>query len=451
MSNRKRTWLLAAAALAIVLALVTAARLQQRKAVQSEEAAKLKATAVERVTVEAASVKLGDVVATTEVTGMLQPESEVGVVSKVPGRIQRVLVDVGQRVKAGEVLIELEQAELAAQVRQAEAALIAAQAGSRQAISAAETQVQVASGQYEAAQALLRQAETGLQSATDNLERIKDLYAKRAATKQQLEMAQTQADVARAQVESARAGVASAKSGLEGAQRNLNTVKAVVRVGRDETPTAGEAAVIQAEAALELARAQLANAVIKSPVEGVVSFRNADPGEMASPGVPLLGIVSNRRVHVEISLTEELMGKVREGLLVQVRLDAFPGRTFTGRLANLAPTADPRTRSFSARVLLENPTGQLRPGMFATVALATEKRSGVVTVPTVAVIDRNGQSAVFVVQDGRAVERPVTIGLSNSQVSEVKSGLSPGEQVIVRGQLQLADGVAVRVTGEGGR
>ncbi|MDI6870441.1 MAG: efflux RND transporter periplasmic adaptor subunit [Bacillota bacterium] len=446
MRSRRVRWLLAGVILAGLLVAASFVRLQQRKAVESREAAKLEASAGERVSVEVARVQVGEVVATVEVAGTLKPENDVGVVSKVPGRVQFVRVDVGQRVKAGEVLIELDRAELLAQVRQAEAAVLAARAGARQTVTAAETQVQVATGQYESAQAVLRQAEAGLKSALDNLQRLQDLYAKHAATRQQLELAQTQADVARAQAESARAAVESARSGLEGAKRHLATVKEVGRVGHDLTPTAAEAAVVQAEAALELARVQLANAVITAPVDGIVSFRNVDPGELASPGVPLVGIVSTDQVYAEVTVTEALVGKVREGMPVQVKLDAFPGRIFTGRLANLAPAADPRSRAFSARVYLPNPKGELRPGMFATAALATERRTGVVAIPTSAVVDRNGQPAVYVVEDGRAVERPVTVGLSNRQVSEILEGLTPGETLVVRGQLQLADGVAVSVT-----
>jgi RND family efflux transporter MFP subunit len=451
MSRRRGIWLLIGVAMILALTLATVARLQQRKTVQDKEAVKLQAGASEQVTVETVLVGLGEVVATREITGMLQPETDVGVVSKIPGRVQRVFVEVGQPVKAGQVLLELDQTELAAQVRQAEAAVIAARAGARQTVSAAETQVRVATGQYESAQAGLRQSEASLKSAEDSLARLQNLYAKRAATKQQLEMVQTQADVSRAQLEAAKAAVALAQSGLEGARQHLSTVQEVNRIGEDQTATAAEAAVIQAEAALDLARAQLAKATIKAPVDGVVSFRGIDPGELANPGVPLLGLVGIRQVYVEINLTEELIGKVREGLPVEVRLEAFSGRSFTGRLANLAPAADSRSRAFPARVRLDNPAGLLRPGMFATVSFATDRRSGVVAVPTAALVDRNGQPVVFVVERGLAVERPVTLGLRNSRVSEITAGLQPGEELIIRGQLQLADGVAVRPAGEEAR
>lgn len=447
MSSRKLKWAVAALIVALIVAGLSVYRLQQRQQVQTREAGKLKTAAAEKIAVEVAPVVVGEVEQRAEVSGTVRPESDIGVVSKIPGRVHRVRVDVGQAVRAGDVLVELERAELAAQVRQAEAAVVAARAGARQAISAAETQVQVSTGQYDSAQALLRQAQANLKSAAENLQRLTELHAKHAVTRQQLELAQTQADVARAQVESAEAAVESARSGLDGARRHLATVKEASRVG-DREATTSEAAVIQAEAALELARAQLANATITAPVSGLVSFRAIDPGELASPGVPLVGIVSVDRVFVEVTLTENLLGKIKAGAPVQVQVDAFPDRKITGRIANLAPAADSRTRSYTARVHLDNSRGDLRPGMFATVFLTAERRAGVVVAPTAAIVDRNGQPTVFVVEGGRAVEREVTVGLANSQVTEIRSGLKAGEQIVVKGQLQLADGMAVSVSGE---
>lgn len=455
MSKRKLAWFLGAVLVVGGLAVGTVFRLQQKGAAQTQNAAKLKATAEETVAVEVAPVTLGDVVEETKVNGTVRPLHDVGVVSKLPGRVRRVLVDVGDSVKAGEVLVELDRDELAAQVRQAEAAVIAARAGARQTVTGARTQVETSTGQYDSAQAMLKQAQVNLKSATDNLVRMQGLYAKRAVTRQQLELAETQAEVARAQVQSAQAAVDSAKSALEGAERHLSTVQEVSPMaGGARTPTAAEAAVVQAEAALELARTQLANAVITAPFSGVVSFRNIDPGELASPGVPLIGLVSLDRLYVEVSLTEELMGKVREGTAVKVQVDAFPGRMFAGRLANLAPSADPRTKAYTARAYLPNPGLELRPGMFATVSLATQQHHGVVAVPSGAVVDRNGTPVVYVVEKGRAVERAVVLGLRNGKVTEITSGLQPGEQLIVRGQLQMSDGVAVRpapAAGEGGQ
>lgn len=451
MASRKARWVLGIVVFLLVMGGLTAFRMQKRAAVEATKAEKLKeSAAVELVAVEVMQVTTGEVAETVEVSGTIQPAAQIGVVSKIPGRVQKVRVDVGQAVRAGDVLVELERSELAAQVRQAEAAVAAARAGSRQALSAAETQLAVASGQYESSQAMLRQAQTNLKSATDNLERMRDLYGKHAVTKQQLELAETQADVARAQVESAQAAVESARSGLEGARRHLSVVKAPLEVGGQQIQS-GEAAVIQAEAALELARAQLANAIVVAPVGGVIASRTINPGELASPGVPLLGIVEVDELYVEVNLTESLVGRVRNGMTVAVKVDAFPERSFTGRISNLAPAADPRTRTFPARVRLANPGGELKPGMFATAALSTARRSGVVVVPTSALVDRNGQSVVFVVEDGKAVEREVTVGLRNREVVEIKSGLKPGEQLVIRGHLQLADGVAVRLNSEEGR
>lgn len=209
---------------------------------------------------------------------------------------------------------------------------------------------------------------------------------------------------------------------------------------------------VQAQVALDLARAQADNAAITSPVDGQVSARQVEPGEMASPGVPLLTIVDTSRLYVEGTLTEAEVGSASLRQTVKVTVDALPGRTFEGKVASLSPAGDPRARSFPVKVELSDPSGTLKPGMFAKVALSTEREAGVVTIPLGALLEQNGQQQVFVLDGAKVRARTVKTGLSDGRIAAVREGLKAGEKVVIAGQHYLHDGAAVQVktrSGEG--
>jgi membrane fusion protein (multidrug efflux system) len=169
---------------------------------------------------------------------------------------------------------------------------------------------------------------------------------------------------------------------------------------------------------------------------------------MASPGVPAFTVVTTGQVFVDVSISEGLVDKARNGQAVEVTVDAYPGRTFKGLLTNLAPAADARTRSFAARVQLANGDNRLKPGMFATVKFVTEAKRDVLVIPGDALVDRDGDQIVYVVENGTAAERSVKTGLSDGHSVEILQGLAEGDQVVVAGQTQLAAGIAVKVQNE---
>ena len=134
------------------------------------------------------------------------------------------------------------------------------------------------------------------------------------------------------------------------------------------------------------------------------------------------------------------MGAIRAGQGAQVRVASYPDTVFGARVALIAPAADPKSRTFQVRVRPEEADGRLRPGMFAQVSIVTEQRESVLTVPREAIVSRSGHSAIFVVRDGLAQERPVELGLASDGMVEVTSGLDEGEEVVTSGQAELHDG-----------
>ncbi|MGE5541941.1 MAG: efflux RND transporter periplasmic adaptor subunit, partial [Bacillota bacterium] len=178
-----------------------------------------------------------------------------------------------------------------------------------------------------------------------------------------------------------------------------------------------------------------------------------------TPGAPLVTIVDIRTVYAKIGAPERAVNKIALNSPVDVRVDSI-GLTRKGRVDSVGPTPDPRTRAYPVTIALDNPSEDVKPGMFAHILLSLGKKENTLVVPRDSVVERVGRQVVYVVKPGdpaRVEERVVTLGLENGQLVEVLGGVSQGEQVVTNGQHLLVDGALVRVkaaaekgAGEGG-
>jgi membrane fusion protein (multidrug efflux system) len=209
--------------------------------------------------------------------------------------------------------------------------------------------------------------------------------------------------------------------------------------------SSAQAQLAQARAGLSSAQQQVANTKIYSSLDGIVSKRSAEVGQLAAPGGSLLSIVALDTVFFEAQVPETEIAQVKLGMAVEVKVDALPGRSFSGSVAKLYPTGSTSSRSFVVRVALPNPARTLRPGMFARGSVVLEKRRGVVVSKDALVKSEDGAFAVFVAKGDTAEQRKVTLGVTTAETAEIRSGVSVGEQVIVVGQTALRDGAAIRV------
>lgn len=191
-------------------------------------------------------------------------------------------------------------------------------------------------------------------------------------------------------------------------------------------------------------------AKVKSPLSGTVGRLYLDKGSTIGLETPVALIARMDRVKVEFSIPEKDMVKVSKGQEARVRVDAYPNRTFSGKVTRLSPVVDPITRSAYAEVILSNPHHKLKPGMFAEIDIVVVSSKGVVVVPKEGILKdlRTGSSFVFVVEGGSAVKRVIETGISQKGLVEVKSGLSSGEKIIITGQHYLKGGEKVEVVEE---
>ena len=346
------------------------------------------APAAEVVPVSLAEAKMGRLSRGDVLAGKVAPAAEVNLVPKMAGKVAAVLVDVGDRVRAGQVVLRLDAAELEAAVRQAEAALALAESN-------------------------LRQAQMDYEVAAANWERAKVLLEHEALSEAEFQ----------------------AKYELP------------YKAAKERTEKLAPAQVRQAEAALALAKANLANSVLTSPIDGFVTARNVDPGELASPSMPVLTVADIDRVVVEAGASEQQVNRLEKGRKVKVYISAVRAEPFEGVIASISPAADPRTNMYNLKVEIPNPQHAIKPGMFAEIDLGVAGEA--VLVPRDAVVTRDDVTAVFVVVQDKAVLRKVETGLSDGRNIAVQKGLAPGEKVVVAGQERLEDGTKVKVTGAG--
>jgi RND family efflux transporter MFP subunit len=206
-----------------------------------------------------------------------------------------------------------------------------------------------------------------------------------------------------------------------------------------------EVGIKQAEAAVQQAQLQVDYATVRAPFDGMVAELYIHPGSMVGPSVPLASVISSE-LEAPVNVDEAQIGQISSGQNAALTVAAFPGQSFPALVTSVAPAADASTHTFVVKITPADPKGLLRSGMYADVSILTQERPQALMVPRAAVTDVNGQKTVYVVVDGRAEPRTVTVGLTDTDHIEILSGISAGDPVVVAGQANLTPGAAVKVS-----
>lgn len=300
-------------------------------------------------------------------TGTVEARAEVFPGTKIMGRIESVLVDVGQRVRRGELLATLEKRDLEAAVDQAHAGIA--------------------------------MAEAQLTNAKTHYERIVDLHSRGSVTSKNLE--------------DATAGYRVAQAALE-----------------------------QARSALAAAQVNLAYAEIRSPLDGYVTQKMVEAGDVARPGMPFFKLEDLAKVKVTVQVPESDIVELSEGDTAVIRVDAL-GREFDSVIDRIVPSGETASRTYEVQMVVDNGEAHLKPGMFARALLGQRERQ-VLTVPVSALVERGQLDGVFVVDDdGVARIRWVRLGPVTGTRVEILSGIEPGERFVVQPPPGLVDGTPI--------
>jgi RND family efflux transporter MFP subunit len=374
--------------------------------------------AVEGVTTAAAIKR--DLPRFFEATGSLAGDQQTDVAPQTSGKVVALGVDIGSYVRRGQMLVQLDDAELKLRVDQALAQVEQAKAGVRQ----AEEKIGLRPGQtFDPNRvAEVAAAKVTLDLADKNLRRAEKLIES--------------GDVSRSFYDEQRARRDQLKEQYEVALAQARQNYAAVDVARTN--------VANTQAALALARKNLSYAVIPAPLDGFVAERTADLGEYVSPQQKVATIVRTNPLRIKIDIPEQAIPEVKVGQSVSITTSAWADKNFAGRIARIAPNVLATSRTLTVEAEIDNSGGALKPGQFATVRILQERAEPAVLVPARAVVNESGVSRVYVIKDGHAEQRLVQTGQTEGDLIEIKNGVAADELIATSNLEQLSDGIAVK-------
>ncbi|MFZ3130415.1 MAG: efflux RND transporter periplasmic adaptor subunit [Desulfosporosinus sp.] len=343
---------------------------------------------------------------TAILSGKVSSDTDVSVIPKTPGKVETVSVKVGDLVKKDTVLFTLESSDM------------------KDTYQLADARFQNSKELWLAAKASLDRtkvlAAEKIAEAKQNLANSKALFAAGAISKNQLEQIEL--------------GVKETEASFAGQIEQL-TVQA-----SDSTLKLAEVQLTQAKEALD-------NAAVTAPVDGIVSQVNVSVGNMVSMAQAAMSLTNTSNLYISLGVAENLVNRLTVGKTVKVTVPSVSAGSLEGKIEHISPAADPKTQLYPLKIVLENPGGLIKPGMFVRVELTTDEKTDVMAIKSEAIVLKNEKTIVYVVQDNKAVAKEVITGLDTGVDIEILQGLEQGNQVIIKGQTLVDEGCKVKIVG----
>lgn len=370
--------------------------------------------------VQTAPVERGNLAIVVSANGTVQPEKLINVSPKTSGILKQLLVKEGDTVQQGQVLAYMDASNLQGQLSQAQGNLAAAVAN-LQRVSAGNRQQETAQ-----ANAKLQDSQFALRQTEDDLQRNRVLSEAGAISEQAFDIVLTARDRAQAQVKQNQEALALSQAGA-----------------RSEDIDQAQAEAAAAQGAVKIVQAEINDTVIRAPFSGMIARKFADPGSFVTPTTAgsavtsatsssILALASTNQIIADVA--EANIAQIRLGLVATIQVDAFTGKTFTGRVTQIATQSvvTQNVTSFEVKTSVSDPQHLLRSGMNVTVVFKAGELTQVLVVPTAAIVQQNNTQGVFVAKDkGESVFVPITVGTTVNDKTEVKSGLTGTEQVLL--------------------
>lgn len=353
-----------------------------------------------QLTVTVAKTKEGHLSKQVEISGVLTPDQTVNVFSELAGHAVKVTAQVGDTVKQGQLLVQIDTRQLQAQLAQAKAAMQSVEDQAAQAKIGIET------------------AKANLDLARKTYKRIDALYKSQAASKNQFDDVQNK--------------LTNAESAYQNAQQRYQLLTG--------------SSLAQAKAHLDLIDVQLSNSMVTSPLSGVVTNRNVNPGEMVGMSAPVMTVANTQTLKLQGTVSQDVVPLVSLGQKVAVSVDGMPAASYEGSVTQVGPVAAATGQYFPVVVSVKN-NGKLLAGMTAMSSFSVAGPKGII-VPSTAVQRDGQQFYVYVVDKGTVTRTKVTVGLANSNDTTILSGLEPGQDVATSNVGLLSNGASVSVVSE---
>jgi len=357
--------------------------------------------------VKTETAQLRDVRRQVDVVGTLAAREEVTVSAEVEGRVARIVHDLGDRLNAGDTLVELDQEKLRFKAEEQRAGL-------------------------DQARARFGASANGELPPIERMPEVVSAAAQLADAQQQLERAETLAArslLPQSQLDEAKTKVATAKAAHEAALAAARQLRAEIAARASS---------------LGFAERELRDAVIRAPFEGYVAERMVTPGQFVAIKEPIMRIVRLHPLKLTAEIPERFAPWIETGRELAVRADAYPGQSFPGKIVRISPSVNLRSRAFAIEGEVPNRDGRLKPGTFARMQITTDHIDRALTVPAAAIQNRYGTNRVFVVNQGQLIGKEVVMGDRVGERVEVLQGLDAGTTIVAADVEQLSEGMRVK-------
>ncbi|MEC4814901.1 MAG: efflux RND transporter periplasmic adaptor subunit [Scytonema sp. PMC 1069.18] len=374
---------------------------------------------------------------TISANGLVKPERAINVSPKTSGVLEELLVKEGDRVQKGQILAYMDDSNLQGQLTQAKGQLANAQANLRLVLAGSRREdIAKAQAEVNKSEALVVQAQSRLDLARTRVKRFQSPVEQGAVARDTLDDALTEERNARENLEQAKASLAVAKQEL--AKQNNGS--------RPEEIDQARAQVISAQGNLQTIKEQINDTVIRAPFTGVVTRKFADPGAFVAPTTAgsdvssatsssILALASQNEITAKVAETN--ISQLKLGQTVSIQADAFPGKTFTGKVTQIAAqsTVDQNVTNFEVKTSVSDPENLLRSGMNVNVEFNVGELENAIVIPTVAIVRQDNSSGVMVLagegNDKKPTFRPIKTGATVGNQTVVRSGLQEGDKVLL--------------------
>jgi multidrug efflux pump subunit AcrA (membrane-fusion protein) len=339
------------------------------------------------------------------VTGSLTADEQAEVSAESGGRIVATPIERGTRVAAGTILVRVSPAEASAQLQEAEA-------------NAAQIQARLGLKPDAVFDPMVV---PDVMNAKASLDWAEAEFARMRSLLEQKVVSQSEFDQRRTQVEAARQQYQVAQNAVEQSYQSLQA----------------------ARARLTLAAKNVADTSVRAPFAGIVAERLVSVGDYVTRGTRVATVVKTDPMRVELTIPEQAVSLVRVGQAVRLTVDAYPNETFAATVRFISPSLRADQRALTIEAIAPNPSGRLKPGLFATASLQQPESAPALLVPASGLETISGTSRVYVIKDARAEERIVTTGDRVAEQIEITSGVAAGEVIAIDPKGRLTDGAAV--------
>ena len=384
-----------------------------------------------------ALASFGDMRQVVETTGSIEANLEVEVKSKASGQITSLPVDLSDRVKKGDLLVELDPIDEERSVMTARVSLDAAKARLAQARLTYQMAQHSMTTEERRARADLVSASAKAVESKSKFERSKELLLSKVVSQEEFESSRTESAQSQATLEDAKARV----SDLTAQKMNLSAKEQDIEIAKTQVATA--------EIALAMAERRLSETKILAPIDGVVTSRDAQLGQIVSSGISNVGggsalvtLADLSRSFVVANVDESDIGKIRVGQLAEITADAFPKKKFSGRVVRVASKGQLTSNvvTFVVKIEVEGEgVALLKPEMTSNVTIITAQRRNILRIPALAVNHKRDETFVqCLLPNGKTEERRIQIGIADLQYAEVTEGLKANDKVIVPSATQVS-------------